>query len=100
MSQFFTSESIAVNATKIGLSRTKIDNQSAGGTRAQRAVVQVKTKGLYFSFNSDTLPLNATNSFEAAPGDLIEVTGYENLTHFQAITQDGSSGTIYVEYES
>jgi len=90
----FGYEEIVVSNTAVGLTPSKIDPFNTG-----RAVAFITVKGAAVCFRYDGgTPTNATANY-LEPGDTLLLNNIAKLKNFLAISRDGGSALLGVNYE-
>jgi hypothetical protein len=91
--RFFADEFIEVGAEPVGFTPARIDNP--GGSRATRALVQVKDGIVHYAFLSEP---DAARSLTCGAGGSFEIDGYDNLAQVKFVSLTGSISKLYITY--
>lgn len=91
--RYFDDELISVTSTATPLTAAKIDN--TGGSRATKALIQVRDAPVVYSFRSEP---DAENSLMCGPGGQIQIEDYDNLSAVQFKCLTGGIAKLYVTY--
>lgn len=79
----------AVDAAKT-LTRSKIDRESTGSTKASRAVLTAHTAPVAYRYGNPPVP--GTNEYHLlAAGESVTIDGYDNLLNLQVILASGAT---------
>jgi hypothetical protein len=101
-------ESITVSSTAVGFTASNIDQDnnlsgnpinagSIGKLQATRATVTIEDANI--RYRVDGTDATASEGHRLTPGDVIYVQGYQAISNFSAIREDGTDATIRVTYE-
>ena len=84
-------ETITVSSSAIGITTSVCTD----GTKRQKAMIQVKSNGIYFSLHSSTATPDS-GDFEAVAGDLFKLSEKE-VSKLRMIRSGGADATVKVQ---
>lgn len=102
----FAEEEVTVLSTVTALTASTYNQTSNGAasnreyptpstTRAQGAVVEVKTESIYYTLNGGT-PTSADHQLNT--GDTVTLNNHQQVANFRAIRTGGTNATLSVTY--